>query len=104
ESTRIFEQRSIATTAHVGNDLAHLGVQRLGVRLRRPRQCVAPFGSGQGSPLQDRQLHTHASIFSTGNTRMELAPARFRLSRVSQNTFSRHTAWTATMSLRPSSG
>ena len=32
------------------------------------------------------------SIFSTGRTSSELAPAFFRLSSVSQNTFSRHTA------------
>ena len=39
---------------------------------------------------------TQASIFSTGRTSRSLAPAFFRLSSVSQNTFSRHTAWTAT--------
>ena len=45
-----------------------------------------------------------ASIFSTGRTSSELAPAAFRFSRVSQNTFSRHTACTATLSAVPSSG
>ena len=45
-----------------------------------------------------------ASIFSTGSTSSALAPAFFRLSSVSQNTFSRHTAWIATLSFEPSSG
>ena len=49
-------------------------------------------------------MRAQASIFSTGSTSTELAPAFFRLSSVSQNTFSRHTACTATRSPMPSSG
>jgi hypothetical protein len=45
----------------------------------------------------------YASIFSTGSTSIELAPASLKLLERLQNTFSRHTACTATLSSRPSS-
>ena len=70
--------------------------------LRGARQRGALAFGIQLVPLDD--AHGQASIFSTGSTRRALAPAFFRLSSVSQNTFSRHTAWIATLSGWPSSG
>src|SRR6185437_4281228 len=68
----------------------------IGARVDRwARQCREPFGLRECAPIKN----THqANIFSTGNTSKALAPAFFRLSSVSQNTFSRQTAWIATLS------
>src|SRR6202034_1429140 len=83
-----------------------------GLRLlqRARQQCRGGTRQGGGAArgielLPIENLHRlYASIFSTGSTSSALAPAFFRLSSVSQNTFSRHTACTATRSGEPSSG
>ena len=72
------------------------------VRRRAVRAAAAPRGDRRSSSdFQSRMRmvgSAQASIFSTGSTSTELAPAPFSCSRVSQNTFSRHTACTATRS------
>ena len=76
-------------------------LQRRGRARQRGARAAGSSRCCQSSNLHGRP---QASIFSTGSTSSALAPAFFRLSRVSQNTFSRHTAWTATRSGEPSSG
>src|SRR5690606_21158483 len=96
------QQRRIAVLAHLLDD----GARQLFDVLHR-----IEAGAGQRRAaargikcVPFEYLHFHPSIFSTGSTSMALAPAAFRLSSVSQNTFSRHTACTATLSADPSSG
>ena len=81
---------------------------------RRPRarartagrsRAARRAGSSRRGPVDGlQQARGHGSIFSTGSTSNELAPAFLRFSSVSQKTFSRQTTWTATLSPRPSSG
>src|SRR5690606_34613061 len=96
------QQRGITVAPDFLDDgarqLLHV-VQR--IQARTGQRLAAPGGI-QFVPVQ--YLHVQSSIFSTGSTSMALAPAAFRLSSVSQNTFSRHTACTATLSVDPSSG
>ena len=90
------QQRGIAFGADRADEAGDIRGD-VGARLkRRPRQRGAAAGRIQFLPVQN--AHDHTSIFSTGSTSMALAPAFFRLSSVSQNTFSRHTACTATRS------
>src|SRR6185312_8379286 len=101
ELLRVRAQRGIAVATHGVDDLSHAvqDIRALILRGARERGALA-FGI-ERIPLEDFHRdfgHGQASIFSTGNTRRALAPAFFRLSSVSQNTFSRHTACTATLS------
>src|SRR5690606_1012912 len=104
EAARISEHGVLAAGSNVANDFAHARMQGFSVLLRRAAQRRRPLLPGQARPFEDREHLRHASIFSTGSTRIALAPAPLRLSSVSQNTFSRQTAWTATLSLAPSRG
>src|ERR1700693_4833035 len=100
---RAAAHRRLALAAHGINDglrlLQHVRLQRRGGARQRG---AAAFGI-ELLPLENPHRR-QASIFSTGSTSSALAPAFFRLSSVSQNTFSRHTACTATRSGEPSSG
>src|SRR5256885_1742824 len=82
-------------------DLPHHGDRGRGEGGLRTLERGPPLGGIELMPVEDAY---HASIFSTGNTRSALAPACFSRSSVSQKTFSRHTACTATRSGEPSSG
>ena len=59
---------------------------------RRAAQQFRACGAIQRFPVTDLHSAAHTSIFSTGSTSSELAPAAFRFSSVSQKTFSRQTA------------
>ncbi len=99
-STRAAQRRHLAYGLDDGRCAARdsLVIASAGRRSRASRSATV-----QRRPCMYRDTH-QASIFSTGRTRSELAPAAFRFSSVSQNTFSRQTAWTATLSSLPSSG
>src|SRR5690606_1709030 len=99
-------QRGVASSAHAANDVRDGFLQRRVPQYGRSLEHPAAFGARQGVPVMDfdPQSAHQDSIFSTGSTSSELAPAFLRFSRVSQNTFSRHTACTATLSPSPSSG
>src|SRR5262249_21890355 len=104
EAFRVGAQGRIAPLSDRIDDLER-DSRNVGARLLcRPVQHGVAIGIGQLVPLEDAHGPAHASIFSTGSTRSALAPAFFRLSSVSQNTFSRHTACTATLSGWPSRG
>src|SRR6202022_2806871 len=78
-----------------------------GIALRRALQRGGLLRRRQRFPIEyahEGGAGGYASIFSTGRTSTELAPALFRSSSSSQNTFSRQTACTATRSPRPSRG
>src|SRR5579859_5554385 len=80
---------------------------RRGIALRRTQQRGGTLRRRQRIPIEDAHgggAGGYASIFSTGRTSTEVAPALFRSSSSSQNTFSRHTVCTATRSPRPSRG
>src|SRR5208283_6188751 len=106
EALRVVDQRSIAAAPHGIDDLAHRGHDARSVALRGALQNRAAIGGAERFPVDDAhgRESAQASIFSTGRTSTELAPTPFSCSRVSQKTFSRHTACTATRSSRPSSG
>src|SRR5580704_2951606 len=93
-------QSRIALGTHESDDLAD-GLLDIGARtLGGTGEGGLPAACIESVPVEDAHAN-QASIFSTGKTRRALAPAFFRLSRVSQNTFSRHTACTATRSGKP---
>ena len=110
EALGVARQRRIALAPHALDDpggdargLAHGAAMRAGER-GAPSLRI-PVMMRMALPVED-----DASGFSSGEHLLDrqhqqaLAPAFFRLSSVSQNTFSRHTAWTATRSCEPSSG
>ena len=90
EAQRVFTQCRVALFAHARDDCTHRREDFAAVVRRGARERGAAPSRVERRPVED--LQAHASIFSTGSTSSELAPAFFRLSRVSQNTFSRHTA------------
>src|SRR5690606_21203196 len=101
------DERRIAVTPDLLDDAPHLGAALFGIAQHRTREQRFLLVRVQRLPAADGKVHgfaPQASIFSTGRTSSELAPASLRFSSVSQNTFSRHTACTATLSCRPSSG
>ena len=98
-SNRCVYARSAASPSRrtVVDDLARAvrGCPRAAPARGAPARRACP---AHPAVFQSTMRMAQASIFSTGSTRSALAPAFFRLSSVSQNTFSRHTAWIATLS------